>query len=131
MINQTLDKISSYLLESEEFANDFLPIKDVLSPIQSDLSLALKELQEKSAKATDLEDKVFYINRYTDLVKKVEGIFDVRSKRLQQTLSMLSKISISDNSDASDVDNTNSDSENDKPLTPEKANAILKILNGD
>lgn len=126
--NETLiNKINNYLLDTEAYANDFLPLKETLEPIQHDFKQALAELKEKSQTATELGDKVFYINRYTDLVKKVESVFDTRSKRLQQTLSMLTKLpaiqdveNVDDEQTETDVDNT--------PLTPEQANKIIQIL---
>lgn len=127
--NETLiNKINNYLLDTEEYANEFLPLKETLEPIQHDFKQALTELKEKSQTATELSDRVFYINRYTDLVKKVENVFDTRSKRLQQTLSMLTKLPAIQ--DVENVDNdkqTETDIDN-TPLTPEQANKIMQIL---
>lgn len=126
--NETLiNKINNYLLDTEAYANDFLPLKETLEPIQHDFKQALAELKEKSQTATELGDRVFYINRYTDLVKKVESVFDTRSKRLQQTLSMLTKLPAIQ--DVENVDNEQTETDVDStPLTPEQANKIMQIL---
>lgn len=126
--NETLiNKINNYLLDTEAYANDFLPLKETLEPIQHDFKQALAELKEKSQTATELGDRVFYINRYTDLVKKVESVFDTRSKRLQQTLSMLTKLPAIQ--DVENVDNEQTETDIDNtPLTPEQANKIMQIL---
>lgn len=126
--NETLiNKINNYLLDTEAYANDFLPLKETLEPIQHDFKQALAELKEKSQTATELSDRVFYINRYTDLVKKVESVFDTRSKRLQQTLSMLTKLPAIQ--DVENVDNEQTETDVDNtPLTPEQANKIMQIL---
>lgn len=127
--NETLiNKINNYLLDAEAYANDFLPLKEILEPIQHDFKQALAELKEKSQTATELGDRVFYINRYTDLVKKVESVFDTRSKRLQQTLSMLTKLPA-----IQDIENVDNDEQTETdvdttPLTPEQANKIMQIL---
>lgn len=134
MAEDIISKINNYLLESEEFANDFLPLKDTLNPIKNDFNNTLQELKNKAENSEDLADRVFYLNRYTDLVKKVESVFDTRSKRLQQTLSMLTKLSPAllgantDNTENENIDDLENNNDN-KPLTPEQANEILKILN--
>ena len=133
MADNIIEKVNNYLLESEAFANEFLPLKETLSPIQNDFQMALLELQQKSAEAEDLADKVFYINRYTDLVKKVESVFDTRSKRLQQTLTMLAKLppALTEANTDEEVKQMVEGEENAESttLTPEQANEILKILN--
>lgn len=129
MADNIVEKINNYLLESESFANEFLPLKETLMPIQQDFQSALSELKQKSESAEDLADKVFYINRYTDLVKKVEGVFDTRSKRLQQTLTMLAKLPPVATDTVADVSQTDEEQETNAKLTPEQANEILKILN--
>lgn len=129
--NNIIEKVNNYLLESENFANEFLPLKETLTPIQEDFRSALQQLQQKSEEAEDLADKVFYLNRYTDLVKKVETVFDTRSKRLQQTLTMLAKLPSTYTEDTNiteEIEKQNDEIE-DKNLTPEQANEILKILN--
>lgn len=128
MKNNIVDIVNNYLVDSENFANEFLPLRETLTPIQQDFKSALEELKQKSETATELSDKVFYLNRYTDLVKKVEGVFDTRSKRLQQTLSMLMKLP--DVSDSTELQtDSNSDEFDNSNITPEQANEILKILN--
>lgn len=131
MAKNIIEKVNDYLLESETFANEFLPLKETLTPIQADFQKALNELKEKSANADDLADKVFYLNRYTDLVRKVEGVFDTRSKRLQQTLAMLSKLpsAFTDDNNTDNTENSSLDIETEtKQLTPEQANEIMMIL---
>lgn len=130
MAKDIIERVNDYLLDSEAFANEFLPLRETLTPIQKDFQSALSELKIKAANADNIADRVFYINRYTDLVRKVEGVFDTRSKRLQQTLSMLMKLSpelpstnIEENND-SNIENSEQ-----SPLTPEQANKILQVLN--
>lgn len=129
--NNIIEKVNNYLLESENFANEFLPLKETLTPIQEDFHSALQQLQQKSEEAEDLADKVFYLNRYTDLVKKVETVFDTRSKRLQQTLTMLAKLpsTYTEDTNITEDNEKQNDEIEDKNLTPEQANEILKILN--
>lgn len=126
-----IEKVNNYLLDSEAFANEFLPLRETLMPIQDDFKSALEELKEKANKSEDLPDKVFYLNRYTDLVKKVEGVFDTRSKRLQQTLSMLSKLPeiTKSTENVDDIVDEDNNEESNNTLTPEEANQILMILN--
>lgn len=124
-----IEQLNNYLLETEKLADSFLPLKDTLEPIQQDFKSALDEFKSKASSATELSDKTFYINRYVDLVKKAEGIFDMRSKRLQQTLSMLAKISLDNNSLNSKPEDEEDKTEDNVNITPEQANAILQILN--
>lgn len=126
MANDIIDTINKLLLESENFSNEFLPLQDTLNPIKEDLNSTLQELREKAKNSTNTADKVFYLNRYTDLIKKVESIFEARGKRLQQTLQTLSKLSpsVTTNEVKNATDNVN----NDNDLTPEQCNEILKIL---
>lgn len=125
-----IEKVNNYLLDSEAFANEFLPLRDTLSPIQRDFQAALADLKNKADNAEDLADRVFYINRYTDLVRKVESVFDTRSKRLQQTLTMLMKQpELPTKNDIEDTNTAEEDIEN-TALTPEQANKILEILRG-
>ena len=65
-----VEQVNQYLLDVEKFSNEFLPLQDTLTPIKEDLNSALNELKEKSQNSTEISDKVFYLNRYTDLVKK-------------------------------------------------------------
>lgn len=125
----SLEKVNEYLTDVESFANDFLPIKGVLEPIQEDFNVALDNLKEKAKNSDDLADKVFYLNRYADLVKRVEGIFDIRSKRLQQTISTLLKSNVGTATTIDSAETAENNQEDVTPLTPEKANEILKILN--
>lgn len=124
-----LEKVNKYLLETESLANEFLPLKETLEPIQNDFRKALEDLKQKSEDAEDLADRVFYINRYTDLIRKLETVFDTRSKRLQQTLAMLTKLptTYTENKEEQ-TDNLQTDEEKTQNLTPEQANEILMIL---
>lgn len=123
-----IENINNFLLETENYANEFLSIKDTLEPIREDVNFALDELKGYSKSADNISDKVFYLNRYTDLVKKIESIFDMRSKRLQQTLSIISKLDLADKI-ALNSNNNNNDEEDNKKLTPEQANELIKVLN--
>ena len=124
--DEVVEQINNCLVEVEKFSNEFLPLQNTLSPIQENLNNTLQDLKYKSENSTDLSDKVFYFNRYTDLVKKVEGIFEARSKRLQQTLQTLSKLSPTRFNNQDSIEN---DGTEDARLTPEQCNTILKILN--
>lgn len=127
--NNIIENINKYLIESENFASQYLPLKQVLLPIQNDVNNILEELKQKSQSAVDLSDKVFYLNRYTDLVKKIESVFDIRNKRLQQTLSILSKTYVDNNDTVEEQTSKEINDDDSKTLTPEEANEILKILN--
>lgn len=124
-MNNTIETINKFLLESEQFSNDFLPLNETLTPIKVDIKSALNELKSKAENSTDIADRVFYLNRYTDLLKKVESIFEARGKRLQQTLQTLSKIDMNSIS----KDNLEAVNSENESLTPEQCNAIIKILN--
>lgn len=130
----TIEQINEYLLQAEKFSNEFMPLQDALTPIKADLDKALNELREKSQNAEDLGDKVFYLNRYTDLVRKVEGLFEARSKRLQNTLQTLAKLVQADPSTKTQSANTEEESDIEDTakqlnLTPEDCAAIFSILN--
>lgn len=121
-----IDKLNDYLLDVENLSNEFLPLKDKLNPIKQDINNALEDLKEKSENSEDLADKVFYINRYTDLIKKVESIFDIRSRRLQQAIQTISKLPLlKGNNEKEQIQSEISDTD----LTPEQCNEIFKILN--
>lgn len=124
-MNNTIETINKFLLESEQFSNDFLPLNETLTPIKADIKSTLEELKSKAETSTDIADRVFYLNRYTDLLKKVESIFEARGKRLQQTLQTLSKIDMNSIS----KDNLEAVASENESLTPEQCNAIIKILN--
>lgn len=127
MAKDIIERVNDYLLDSEAFANEFLPLRETLTPIQKDFQSALNELKTKAEDADNTADRVFYINRYTDLVKKVESVFDTRSKRLQQTLSMLMKLpELPPETD--NEDNSVQEEMENSPLTPEQANKILQVL---
>lgn len=126
-MNSTIETINKFLLESEQFSNDFLPLNETLTPIKADIKSTLEELKSKAEASTDIADRVFYLNRYTDLLKKVESIFEARGKRLQQTLQTLSKIDMNSIS----KDNLEAVASENESLTPEQCNAIIKILNNE
>lgn len=129
MAKDIIERVNDYLLDSEAFANEFLPLRETLTPIQKDFQSALSELKMKAANADNIADRVFYINRYTDLVRKVEGVFDTRSKRLQQTLSMLMKLPELPPTNTEENNDSNIENSEQSPLTPEQANKILQVLN--
>lgn len=121
-----IDKLNDYLLDVENLSNEFLPLKDKLNPIKQDINNALEDLKEKSENSEDLADRVFYINRYTDLIKKVESIFDIKSRRLQQAIQTISKLPLlKGNNEKEQIQSEISDTD----LTPEQCNEIFKILN--
>lgn len=124
-----IEQVNQYLLETEKFSNDFLPLQDTLNPIRNNLEEALKKLKIKSESSNNLEDEVFYLNRYTDLIKKVESIFEAKNKRLQQTLYTLTKLLPVANLNNNDQ-NKNAETENVN-ISPEKLNEIIKILQND
>lgn len=124
-----IEQVNQYLLETEKFSNDFLPLQDALNPIRNNLEEALKKLKIKSESSNNLEDEVFYLNRYTDLIKKVESIFEAKNKRLQQTLYTLTKLLPVANLNNNDQ-NKNTETENVN-ISPEKLNEIIKILQND
>lgn len=128
MVNDILSTINDMLVETEKCANEFLPLKDKLNYIQNNFNNSLSELKQNAENADNIADRVFYTNKYLDLIKRAESIFDMRSKRLQQTVSMLSKLSL--DTAINDVISEDADSEeNKKKLTPEQANALLKVIN--
>lgn len=128
-MSSIIEQLNNYLLETEKLADDFLPLKATLEPIQKDFKEALDEFKSKASGSTELSDKTFYINRYVDLVKKAESVFDMRSKRLQQTVSMLSKLSLDNDTLNKVAENDVENVDKDINITPEQANAILQILN--
>lgn len=128
MAKDIIERVNDYLLDSEAFANEFLPLRETLTPIQKDFQSALNELKTKAEDADNIADRVFYINRYTDLVRKVEGVFDTRSKRLQQTLSMLMKLPELPPNTEDNEENPAQEEMEKSPLTPEQANKILQVL---
>lgn len=126
-----IEQINEYLLETEKFSNEFLPLQNTLTPIKDDINKALEELKRKSQESEDLADKIFYLNRYTDLIKKVENIFESRSKRLQNSLQTLAKLVQSgantDNSQIAEDDSM--ENEGNNKLSPEQCAAIFAIIN--
>lgn len=130
MENNIINKLNTLLLESEEFNKEFIPLKETLLPIQQDVKDALNSLREKSENSKETSDKIFYLNRYADLIKKIESIFDTRSRRLQSILQTISKIPAENLKDeikeVKEQIETNQDN-----LSPEQCNEILKILHNN
>lgn len=130
MENNIINKLNTLLLESEEFNKEFIPLKETLLPIQQDVKNALNSLREKSENSKETSDKIFYLNRYADLIKKIESIFDTRSRRLQSILQTISKIPAENLKDeikeVKEQIETNQDN-----LSPEQCNEILKILHNN
>lgn len=130
--NDVIKELSKYVLETENLANDFLPLKDKLNNIKEDLNKTLDSLEEKVNNSDDLSDKFFYTNRYVDLLKKVDSIFDNRSKRIQYAISTLIKAqAVEDNNDlgSDNKDDTITSDDTNINLSPEDAMAIVQILN--
>ena len=130
--NDVIKELSKYVLETESLANDFLPLKDKLNNIKEDLNKTLDSLEEKVNSSDDLSDKFFYTNRYVDLLKKVDSIFDNRSKRIQYAISTLIKAqAVEDNNSlgSNNKDDTITPDDTNINLSPEDAMAIVQILN--
>ena len=130
--NDVIKELSKYVLETENLANDFLPLKDKLNNIKEDLNKTLDSLEEKVNNSDDLSDKFFYTNRYVDLLKKVDSIFDNRSKRIQYAISTLIKAqAVEDNNDlgSNNKNDTITPDDTNINLSPEDAMAIVQILN--
>lgn len=130
--NDVIKELSKYVLETENLANDFLPLKDKLNNIKEDLNKTLDSLEEKVNSSDDLSDKFFYTNRYVDLLKKVDSIFDNRSRRIQYAISTLIKAqAVEDNNSlgSNNKDDTITPDDTNINLSPEDAMAIVQILN--
>lgn len=124
-MSKIIDSLNQMLLESEQFSNDFLPLSQTLTPIKADINSALEELKFKAENSTEIADRIFYLNRYTDLLKKLESIFDSRSRRLQTMIQTLSKLNLDDKP----IETSEEITESSGSLTPEQCSAIIKILN--
>lgn len=129
-----IKELSKYILDTENLANEFLPLDTNLKAVKDDLDSTLSTLKTKIDTSTELSDQVFYMNRYLDLVKKVDSVFDTRSKRIQYALSTL--IKVQDSVEKNDLlnDNTSNNIENNEnnvsnaELSPEDAMKIVELL---
>lgn len=120
-----LESLHEQLIATESLASTYLPLNESLDGIKNDLNSVLNTLKNKAANSTDIADRTFYVNKYLDLVKNVESVFDARSKRIQQAIGLLIKTSEKNIVSSDEIDSTSDD---DAQLTPEQANEILKIL---
>lgn len=132
MDKNIIEKLNSCLLDTENLANNFLPLDETLSTIKDDVSSTLTELKTMSETSEELSDKVFYINRYTDLIKKIDSIFDARARRLQNSLSMLSKLALVPGMDTQTINDSKSGVDNsESSLSPEQCAKIFAILQNE
>lgn len=137
MDNTKIEKLSQELIALETLSKDYLPLDEKLKPLKQDLDFALEEIRQKVNNSDDVADKVFYLNRYADLIKKVESIFDNQSKRIQNSLQTIIKAEsmLSTSQNPTVTHNTDSDDENENgqnetiTLSPIQCNKILSILN--
>lgn len=120
-----LESLHEQLIATESLASTYLPLNESLDGIKDDLNSVLSTLKNKAANSTDIADRTFYVNKYLDLVKNVESVFDARSKRIQQAIGLLIKTSEKNIISSDEIDSISDD---DVQLTPEQANEILKIL---
>lgn len=131
-IDSLTTSLSQKLLDVEQLADTVMPLESALSAIQMDIADSLAELRIKSENSEDFADKIFYLNRYADLVKKIDSIFDNQIKRTQNSLSVLSKLNLISKTDPNTIDVSNSDdgllNRNFANLTPEQCARIFAIL---
>lgn len=131
-MDNKIEKLSQELIALETLSKDYLPLDEKLKPLKQDLDFALEEIRQKVSTSDDVADKVFYLNRYADLIKKVESIFDNQSKRIQNSLQTLIKANAIMTTTTQSVDSENNLNEKTKDsvnLSPVQCNAILNILN--
>lgn len=131
-MDNKIEKLSQELIALETLSKDYLPLDEKLKPLKQDLDFALEEIRQKVNTSDDVADKVFYLNRYADLIKKVESIFDNQSKRIQNSLQTLIKANAIMTTTIQSVDSENNLDEKIKDsvnLSPVQCNAILNILN--
>lgn len=132
MDKNIIEKLNNCLLDTENLANSFLPLNDTLSTIKDDVNNTLIELKTKSETSEELSDRVFYINRYTDLIKKIDSIFDARARRLQNSLSILSKLALVPGMDTQAPNDSKSGVDNsESSLSPEQCAKIFAILQNE
>lgn len=131
-MDNRIEKLSQELIALETLSKNYLPLDEKLKPLKQDLDFALEEIRQKVNTSDDVADKVFYLNRYADLIKKVESIFDNQSKRIQNSLQTLIKANAIMTTTTQSVDSENNLDEKTKDsvnLSPVQCNAILNILN--
>lgn len=128
-----INKLNELLLDTETFSDEFLPLKNTLEPIKEDFNNALQNLRDNIKNSSDISDKIFYINRYADLIRKIESIFDSHSKRLQQSLYTLSKNQNQTNNETVlNTDNSSTiDDDEEIMFSPEDYEKIISIIKKD
>lgn len=133
--NDIIEQISKSLLDVETVGERFLPLQATLNPVKEDLVSILSNFRTNIENSEYLSDRLYYMDKYIDLVKKVDSIFDAKSKRLQLALQAILKAEIEKSKMSSGSENSNdSDNIDEAPedmLAPEQVNEILKILNGN
>lgn len=125
--NDIINQLNEFLLDTEKFSNEFLPLKDTLEPIKDDFNNVLQNLRDNIKNSSDISDKVFYINRYADLIRKIESIFDSHSKRIQQSLYSLSKNNQQSDNDIV-INNEESSIDEENMFSPEDYEKIINII---
>lgn len=127
-----INKLNELLLDTETFSDEFLPLKNTLEPIKEDFNNALQNLRDNIKNSSDISDKIFYINRYADLIRKIESIFDSHSKRLQQSLYTLSKNqNQASNETVLNTDNSSTIDDEEIMFSPEDYEKIINIIKKD
>lgn len=127
-----INKLNELLLDTETFSDEFLPLKNTLEPIKEDFNNALQNLRDNIRNSSDISDKIFYINRYADLIRKIESIFDSHSKRLQQSLYTLSKNQNQTNNETIlNTDNSSTIDDEEIMFSPEDYEKIISIIKKD
>lgn len=127
-----INKLNELLLDTETFSDEFLPLKNTLEPIKEDFNNALQNLRDNIKNSSDISDKIFYINRYADLIRKIESIFDSHSKRLQQSLYTLSKNQNQTNNETVlNTDNSSTIDDEEIMFSPEDYEEIISIIKKD
>lgn len=130
--NDIINKLNELLLDTETFSDEFLPLKNTLEPIKEDFNNALQNLRDNIRNSSDISDKIFYINRYADLIRKIESIFDSHSKRLQQSLYILSKNqNQASNETVSNTDSSSTIDDEEIMFSPEDCEKIISIIKKD
>ena len=130
--NDIINKLNELLLDTETFSDEFLPLKNTLEPIKEDFNNALQNLRDNIRNSSDISDKIFYINRYADLIRKIESIFDSHSKRLQQSLYTLNKNqNQASNETTLNTDNSSTIDDEEIMFSPEDCEKIISIIKKD
>nr|CAI9752109.1 hypothetical protein YSBCXYJI_YSBCXYJI_CDS_0172 [Caudoviricetes sp.] len=127
-----INKLNELLLDTEIFSDEFLPLENTLEPIKEDFNNALQNLRDNIRNSSDISDKIFYINRYADLIRKIESIFDSHSKRLQQSLYTLSKNQNQASTETVlNTDNSSTIDDEEIMFSPEDYEKIISIIKKD